>query len=132
MPCWGACSGVGNTLYVRDAGRLAERVRSVPRWTVRDAWWVGLQSDRGGSPSLGVFVGLKPDPHCTEGLVGLKPDPHCTEGLVGLKPDPHCTEGLVGLKTDKDISVHGAIKMLGLAKRVMARICQASTSIASG
>jgi hypothetical protein len=104
---------------VRDAGRLAERVRSVPRWTVRDAWWVGLQSDRGGSPSLGVFV-------------GLKPDPHCTEGLVGLKPDPHCTEGLVGLKTDKDISVHGAIKMLGLAKRVMARICQASTSIASG
>jgi hypothetical protein len=93
-------------LYVRDAGRLAERVRSVPRWTVRDAWWVGLQSDRGGSPSLGVFV--------------------------GLKPDPHCTEGLVGLKTDKDISVHGAIKMLGLAKRVMARICQASTRIASG
>ncbi len=94
---------------------------------------VGRTSVRpGGSPSLGVFVGLKPDPHCTEGLVGLKPDPHCTEGLVGLKPDPHCTEGLVGLKTDKDISVHGAIKMLGLAKRVMARICQASTSIASG
>jgi hypothetical protein len=52
--------------------------------------------------------------------------------FVGLKPDPHCTEGLVGLKTDKDISVHGAIKMLGLAKRVMARICQASTRIASG
>jgi hypothetical protein len=43
----GARSGSGNTLYVRDAGWLAERVRSAPRWTVRDAWWVGLQSDRG-------------------------------------------------------------------------------------
>ena len=31
-PLHGARSGGGNTLYVRDAGRLAERVRSAPRF----------------------------------------------------------------------------------------------------
>ena len=31
-PLHGARSGVGNTLYVRDAGRLAERVRTAPRF----------------------------------------------------------------------------------------------------
>ncbi len=51
-----------HTLCVRDAQRLAARVRSAPRWTVRNALWVGLQSDWGVLPSIGVFVGLKPDP----------------------------------------------------------------------
>jgi len=31
-PLHGARSGGGNTLYVRDPGRLAERVRSAPRF----------------------------------------------------------------------------------------------------
>jgi len=31
-PLRGARSGGGNTVYVRDAGRLAERVRSAPRF----------------------------------------------------------------------------------------------------
>lgn len=31
-PLHGARSGGGNTLYVRDAARLAERVRTAPRW----------------------------------------------------------------------------------------------------
>ena len=34
----GARSGSGNTLYVRDAGRLAERVRSAPRFAVGQGW----------------------------------------------------------------------------------------------
>jgi hypothetical protein len=33
-PLNGARSGSGNTLYVRDAGRLAERVRLAPRFAV--------------------------------------------------------------------------------------------------
>jgi len=34
----GARSGSGNTLYVRDAGRLAERVRSAARFAVGQGW----------------------------------------------------------------------------------------------
>jgi hypothetical protein len=33
-PLQGARSGSGNTLYVRDVGRLAERVRTAPRFRV--------------------------------------------------------------------------------------------------
>jgi hypothetical protein len=37
-PLNGARSGSGNTLYVRDAGRLGERVRSAPRFAVGRGW----------------------------------------------------------------------------------------------
>ncbi len=37
-PLHGARSGSGNTLYVRDAGRLAERVRSAVRFAVGKGW----------------------------------------------------------------------------------------------
>jgi hypothetical protein len=37
-PLHGARSGSGNTLYVRDAGRLGERVRLAPRFAVGQGW----------------------------------------------------------------------------------------------
>jgi FkbM family methyltransferase len=37
-PLRGARSGSGNTLYVRDSGRLAERVRSAPRFAIGRGW----------------------------------------------------------------------------------------------
>lgn len=73
-PLDGARSGGGNTLYVRDAGRLAERVRSAPRFrlgTGMEMWVWGW--------GVGVSAGRKsPSPVLVPAPCGGKTEP---EGL---------------------------------------------------